>query len=307
MHPALSVIVFTVCSGAGFGLLTLMGLASLQGVAPSFWFLFVAFGLGFALSVGGLVSSTFHLGHPERAWRALSQWRTSWLSREGILAIAALAVNGLYALLWTFFAMPLWPLGLVGAALALLTVWATGMIYAQIKAVRLWHRILTPVCYLIFSLASGALVFLALHGLFAGTAGPFVSSVAMVALVVAWAAKLWWWYRGDRIPALSTTETATGLGRIGRTRLLEPPHTGSNYLLREMGFRIARKHASKLRWIALILGAVLPVALVLVALALPLHGFWLVLAVAVHLAGMLVERWLFFAEAQHAVMTFYRS
>ena len=305
MHPAASVIFFTVFSGAGFGLLILMGLATHSSATPSTGFLVVHFGLAFAMAVAGLISSTFHLGHPERAWRALTQWRSSWLSREGVLAVLTLAVAGLYALLWVFFDAPISVLGWVSTILAVLTVYATGMIYAQIKAVQLWNRTLTPVCYLLFSLAGGALLFLMLHAVFFGEAGWFLSSVALVLLVVAWAAKIFWWILGDKITPLSTTESATGLGKIGATRLLEAPHTSSNYLMKEMGYQIGRKHAAKLRIIAILLGAVLPIILILVALPAPADAFWLILALVSHLAGMLTERWLFFAEAKHAVMTFY--
>ncbi len=305
MHPANSVIFFTVFSGAGFGLLFLLGFATMADENASFLFLFVHFGIAFAMAVAGLISSTFHLGHPERAWRALTQWRSSWLSREGVLAILTLLCGGAYALLWMFFFNPIAPLGWLTAVLALLTVWATGMIYAQIKAVRLWYRLLTPVCYLLFSLAGGMLLFLMLHAAFFGEAGPFLSSVAMVMLLIAWAAKWWWWRtRGDA--PLSTPGTATGLGAIGKTRLLEAPHTSDNYLMKEMGFQIGRKHADKLRLLAIGLGGVAPVVLILMARAFGGDVVWLLLAVIVHLLGMLAERWLFFAEAKHAVMAFYR-
>jgi len=306
MHPAASVIFFTVFSGAGFGLLILMGLATSSNATPSTEFLVVHFGLAFAMAVAGLISSTFHLGHPERAWRALTQWRSSWLSREGVFAILALLVAGLYAFLWIFFDTPIGILGWISSILGLVTVYATGMIYAQIKAVQVWSRVLTPICYLLFSLAGGALLFLMLHAVFFGSAGSFLSSVAMVMLLTAWVAKLFWWFGGDRIKSLSTTGSATGLGKIGETRLLERPHTGSNYLMKEMGHQIARKHATKLRWIAFLLGGVLPIALILIALPAPFDAFWLVLAVIAHLVGMLTERWLFFAEAKHAVMNFYQ-
>jgi DMSO reductase anchor subunit len=305
MHPANSVIFFTVFSGAGFGLLFLLGFATMADEDASVLFLFVHFGIAFAMAVAGLISSTFHLGHPERAWRALTQWRSSWLSREGVLAILTLLCGGAYAFLWMFFFTPIAPLGWLTAVLALLTVWATGMIYAQIKAVRLWYRVLTPVCYLLFSLAGGMLLFLMLHAAFFGEAGPFLSSVTMVMLLRAWAVKWWWWHsRGDA--PISTPGTATGLGAIGKTRLLEAPHTSANYLMKEMGYQIGRKHAEKLRWIAIGLGGVAPIALILLARAFGGDVVWLLLAVILHLAGMLAERWLFFAEAKHAVMAFYR-
>ena len=100
----------------------------------------------------------------------------------------------------------------------------------------------------------------------------------------------------------STAKTATGLGRFGEVSLLEPPHSGGNYLLREMGFQIGRKHADKLRVIGLVLG-VLPPALL--ALATPFGAVWAGLAMALHLAGVLAIRWLFFAEARHVVSLYY--
>ena len=65
MHPALSVIVFTTLSGAGYGLLFLIGVLSGTAVLPeSRWFGLVALGLSLGLASIGLVASTFHLGHP---------------------------------------------------------------------------------------------------------------------------------------------------------------------------------------------------------------------------------------------------
>ena len=91
MHPAPSVILFTTLSGLGFGLLAFLGLG-FPGVTG--WVAFVFYAIAYALAVGGLLASTFHLGRPERALKAFSQWRTSWLSREGICAVAALLVMG---------------------------------------------------------------------------------------------------------------------------------------------------------------------------------------------------------------------
>ncbi len=304
MHPAYSVIFFTVSSGAGLGLLAFMGLGPFAVEDASTAFLLTAFGLGFAMAVGGLLSSTFHLGRPERAWRAMSQWRSSWLSREGVCAIATLIVAAIFAGLWLFFGLSSAFLGMVTTIFAMGTVWATGMIYLQIKAVDLWHRWLTPVCYLLFSLAGGMTLFIFIHALFTGKAGPELSSMAMVMLLIAWAVKMFWWMGANRAPT-STTESATGLGYLGKVRLLEKPHTGSNYLLRELGFQIGRKHAQKLRMIAVVLGAVVPILLILLAIPAPMDVLWLGLAVVSHLAGMLVERWLFFAEARHAVMNYY--
>src|SRR5262245_1241761 len=101
MHPAYSVIVFTTASGAGLGLLVWLALFGvLEPVETERWLGFAGFAFAFALVTGGLLASTAHLGRPERAWRAFSQWRTSWLSREGVMAVATYAPAGLLAIGW---------------------------------------------------------------------------------------------------------------------------------------------------------------------------------------------------------------
>ncbi|MDH3582039.1 MAG: dimethyl sulfoxide reductase anchor subunit, partial [Hyphomicrobiales bacterium] len=104
MHPAYSVILLTTASGAGYGLLILLSLYGLLGFVPAGrWLGFAGFGVAFALITIGLLASTFHLGRPERAWRAFSQWRSSWLSREGVLATMTYVPTGLFALGWVLF------------------------------------------------------------------------------------------------------------------------------------------------------------------------------------------------------------
>ncbi len=89
--------------------------------------------------------------------------------------------------------------------------------------------------------------------------------------------------------------------------MLEPPHTQDNYLLQEMGFRIARKHRTRLRLVARVAAFALPAALTLAALfVVGWIGMLLAgLAVASAALGLVVERWLFFAEARHTVMLYY--
>src|SRR3954470_22315401 len=116
MHTAYSVIFFTSASGGGYMLLALLGLFGALGILPADPVLgVVAFGIGFAAVAAGLISSTFHLGHPERAWRAFSQWRSSWLSREGLLSLATFAPAGLVAIFWVF-------LGSIPKVLVILTI-----------------------------------------------------------------------------------------------------------------------------------------------------------------------------------------
>jgi DMSO reductase anchor subunit len=287
MHPAPSVIVFSSLSGLGFGLLIWLGLglpAVTGGVA------FVFFALAYALAVGGLVSSTFHLGHPERALKAFTQWRSSWLSREGWCAVLALLVMALYGAGLVFLGERWVILGWLGALLSLATVFTTAMIYTQLRAVPRWHSPLTPLYYLSLSIAGGALL-----------AGQVTWAIWL--LLGAGLVQLATWARGDGALAASGTDmaSATRLGSIGKVRAFEPPHTGTNYLLREFVFQIGRKHALKLRVIALVLMVVLPILLLLLP-----FGHWLAaLAVLSHLAGVLTSRWLFFAEAEHVVGLYY--
>lgn len=288
MHPAPSVIFFTVFSGAGFGLLAFLGF----GVPDvSGWIAFVFYLIAYAMAVGGLVASTFHLGNPQRALKAFTQWRSSWLSREGWLAVLALVVMGVHALGVIFFDIRIAPLGWIGAALSIAAVYATSMIYGQLKTVPRWNHPLTSVYFLAFAVTAGALL-----------AGQV--TLAILSLVASGLIQIAYWLLGDRQFEAHghTIGTATGLGSRGKVRQLESPHTGSNYLLKEMAFAVGRKHAAKLRMISFLLLVVLPVLLLL---GMDTSHVFAALAVLSHLAGALVSRWLFFAEAEHVVGLYY--
>ena len=286
MNPAGSVIVFTVSSGLGFGLLTWLGLGlpDVRGWA-AFWY----YALGFGLAGGGLLASTFHLGNPQRFLKAFSQWRSSWLSREGCLAVAALTVLGLFAI--GALMSTVWqPLGYIGAVLAVLTVFATSMIYAQLKTVPRWNHWSTPVLFMLLSLGGG--------GLLAMQVWP-----AMILLALVGVMQLVAWLSGDgRFESRGTDiGTATGLGMRGIVRAFEPPHTGNNYLLKEMVHKVGRKHAVKLRIIAFALMIVAPLGLLMVSCEVPM----IILAAILHATGTFAQRWLFFAEAEHVVGLYY--
>ncbi|NNE53146.1 MAG: dimethyl sulfoxide reductase anchor subunit [Sulfitobacter sp.] len=287
MHPAPSVIIFSSFSGLGFGLLFWLGL----GIpAVTGWVAFAFFAIAYLFAVGGLISSTFHLGHPERALKAFTQWRSSWLSREGWCAVIALILMGLYGAGLVFFGANWTLLGLLGALFSLATVFTTSMIYAQLKTIPRWNSMLTPLYFLSLSIAGGALL-----------AGQI--TWAIVLLLAAGVVQILTWGAGDRALSESGTdlESATQLGAIGKVRAFEPPHTGTNYLLREFVFEVGRKHARKLRIIALGLMIVLPILLLLLP-----FGHWIAaIAVLLHIAGVLASRWLFFAEAEHVVGLYY--
>ena len=308
MHPAYSVIFFTVSSGAGYGLLFILGLGYAAGVLPAErWFGLTGLVLAGVLATAGLLASTLHLGHPERAWRGLTQWRSSWLSREGVAALAAYAPAALLGFGWVILAESgiAWAVaGIVAAVLAAVTVWCTGMIYACLRTIPRWHNGWTVPVYLLFALAAGLVLTALLAQLFA-LGLVWLGPLAAVATFLGWAVKLGYWRHIDTAPATATAESATGLGFLGTVRQLEPPHTGENFVQREMGYRVARKHAVKLRRTALACGGA-AAALAMVA-ALPDAAGLVAVSLATILLGaaLLVERWLFFAEARHVVTLYY--
>ena len=123
MRPALSVIFFTVSSGAGLGLLVWLVVLASTGFAGdiSAASMLSMLALGMGLTTAGLISSTLHLANPKNAWRAFSRVRTSWLSREGVLALALYPVAALYAWLLIIGSSPVLfvCVGLLLAVLAL--------------------------------------------------------------------------------------------------------------------------------------------------------------------------------------------
>lgn len=311
MHPAKSVILFTTASGAGYGLLAWLGLLAALGVVPpGRWFGLVAFGLGLGLVVLGLLSSTLHLGHPERAWRAFSQWRSSWLSREGVAAVLTFLPVGVFALLWVVGQTNSGgaaAIGLLASFCCLVTVVCTAMIYASLRAVRAWASSWTLPGYLVLSAATGAVLVNLLLQLWGLPLVAFFSWIVLLLLALGVGVKLLYWRDIADDSGASTAGTATGLGSLGEVRLLEAPHSESNYLMQEMGFRIARKHAEKLRRIALLFGFAAPGLLVVVGGLLPgVPGILAALGAALLTGfGVAVERWLFFAEAKHAMTLYY--
>lgn len=311
MHPAFSVIVFTTLSGLGYGLWIWCGLALLggRGAHGSLMYL-MPLAAGVVPVALGLLSSTLHLGKPLRAWRAFSQWRSSWLSREGVLAVLAFGPWAFLA--WAALSGDGVPLALWLAALALLvllslgTVLCTAMIYASLKPIPAWRHAAVVPAYLGFALLTGGLVATASFAA-SDTPGP-VASYGLPALALALGAlKRRYWRDLDRAPLPVSRASALGLPAGREARVFEHPHTEANYLTTEMGFVLARKHARRLRAIALALFSLLPAGLVAVALwpgPLPVTGL-LWLAAAAALLGAVVERWLFFAEARHLVTLYY--
>jgi sulfite dehydrogenase (quinone) subunit SoeC len=310
MHPALSIVFFTTSSGAGFALLALLGLGAPLGLVPEgAGFGGVALALALALALGGLASSSFHLGRPERAWRAFSQWRSSWLSREGVLAVLTFLPTAVFGIGWVFFGATRGLIGLCGiltAGLAAATIYCTGMIYASLKPIHQWHNRWVVPNYLALGLMSGCLVLDFLTRLWSARSGG-IALLTFVVVLAAWWMKERYWRVIDTTSGRSTAASATSLGSRGRVRLLEAPHTEENYLLKEMGFRIARKHRAQLRRVARLAAFAVPAVASFCGLWLGgvIGGVTAGLGLASAALGLAVERWLFFAEAKHTVILYY--
>jgi sulfite dehydrogenase (quinone) subunit SoeC len=275
LKPALSLVFFTVLSGAGLGTLAVLALAY-GGGAPRGPIV-----AGIVLVTLGLLSSVLHLASPRNAWRSFMRFRTSWLSREAVFAIL------LYP------AVLAWWLGLAGAAyvvlvLAWLILVCTAMIYASLKPIREWRSPLVPLNFFLLGHYSGALVALALTG------DARLVVPALVLLLAAGAAKVAY-YRTMDDAYRPTVQAALGMPSAARVKLLDAGHSHGTYLTEEFAFRLARGRAEQLRLAVAAGGFLLPLVLVLfLEDAFPL-------AALLCLAGLLAERWLFFAEARHTV------
>ena len=321
MHPAFSVIFFTTASGAGFGLWAWFGLLAMTGTLPSRPAALLVLGVGAVLAGAGLFASLAHLGQPQRAWRAFSQWRSSWLSREGVVAVASFVPAAWLA--WLAWSLPNDTLhdssaatvylvlyqvaGALLVVLSLACVVCTAMIYASLKPIPAWRHPLVVPTYLVFSLFTGFLLACALLGPSGMPTGSMTGLGAIVGAALAWRVKRvsWRWIDNGRTGV--TRNAALGLPEGRTVRVFERPHTEANYLLKEMGYVLARKHAARLRSLAVLLFALLPALLALpVWLSAQLDPTpWMAVAALSALLGTAVERWLFFAEAKHLVTLYY--
>ncbi len=301
MKPAFSVIFFTVMSGAGLGLMVWLLIASMMSShirMPSATLLQGAAIAG-VLIVAGLCSSTLHLANRKNAIYSLTQFKTSWLSREGVFAIALFPVAAIYLWLFTSAApvMALKFVAFVLIALALLILYCTGMIYGCLKTIPRWNSWLTPTKYVLFGLMSGAVLFVAVLSTRPSEIGPlgrpWVAIVLLVSGLVVYLAYLLKHPRKQH-----SINDALGL-KQGQVRLLDVGHTHGTFLTNEFGFQLARERARVLRWVSIVLGFVLPLVLLFFKDTPPFAPF------VSCLVGLFVERWLFFAEAEHVVRLYH--
>ena len=307
MHPAFSVIFFTVSSGAGYGLFMLIALANALGlVKMDVSTVFIGGILALVLITAGLLSSTLHLANPKNAWRAVMRFKTSWLSREGVFAILFYPVALLYLLgvyitqnqgnaLVTF-------LGLAVVVLALATVFSTGMIYGCLKTIRQWNTALTPANYILLGLASGSVLLSFLLAAAGASAAPMAGVAAGLLLIAAITKAIYYfWVKQVTGP---TINTATGFTRA-KVRLFDTGNTAGTFLTDEFGYQADATFLRNLKGAVFGLAFIVPLFLMLLMANGHLGWMGAFLAVLSVLAGLGVERWLFFAEARHVIRLYH--
>ena len=310
MKPAWSVIFLTTLIGAGQGLFLAMvgieGAARVGMMAPVAADFYVT-GSFFAtlLLVCGLGASFLHLGHPERAWRAIAMWRTSWLSREVIVLPAFIAAVIAYGYA---HAQGLNCTGWVAAAGVLLCVAlfvCTAMIYSCLKFLQEWHTPLTSVNFFLLGTASGTLLAAAL----AATAWPLIvprlAMAAAVLIAVGAVTRSLSLVRNARLRPKSTVQSATG---IANPKIVQKAQgaMGGSFNTREFFHGRSTAALRLVKWFFLLAVFVLPLAMILLALEQG-RSQWLVVVFGLQYAGLLAERWFFFVQARHPQNLYYQA
>jgi DMSO reductase anchor subunit len=322
MHPAFSVIFLTTLIGVGQGLfLALYTGESYAAVKllPGQGSLFFVAGsvISLVFLAGGLLASFFHLGHPERAWRSAARWRTSWLSREVIVLPLTMALVFAYGLVHFFnwnlstFGLPSFApgdltliVGAIGVASTFGLFLCTGMIYACIKFLQEWANPLTVINYTLLGGASGFTLATAYSMYTAPSLTAFYGAWAMILTTAALVTRSASLIRNSRIKYKSSPQTAIGV-RHTRVAQKSQGFMGGSFNTREFfhGAPIWLFKASK--WLFLVLVFPVPLALLAAGLSGGSAG-WFIAAFLVQYAGLILERWFFFAQANHPQNIYYQ-
>ena len=314
MHPSFSLILFTSMAGMAQGaIVSLAVLNSGSDQLPSELLNVYLFPLILALLIGGLLASTFHLGHPERAWRAIMMWRTSWLSREVLVLPAFIALTALaYYFSWQA-SVPNWLWLLL--SIAALALWVcTAMIYQCIRFIQEWAHPATMVNFIALGMSSGWFLLMAVLTLWSilqpNQAVVTSSNIAGVAgftgflILLSLSFKLWIWKRNRGLKPKSNLQSATGI-KTGFVRQISMGMMGGSFNTREFFHQQSSFFVANVRKIAFFGTYLLPVLLLTIVVS---NGTLSVLVIAfvVHCVGLMAERWLFFAEANHPQNLYYQ-
>jgi len=303
VRPAFSVIFLTTLCGAGQGLLVAVYSAAVAGpffhLGPPRGLVFAGGLLAAALAALGLFASLFHLGRIKPGWRAASQWRTSWLSREVIALPLFIACSLLYALTQNLL------LGAIATAACIALFVCTGMIYACLKFLQEWASPLTLVNFALLGTASGFTLAAALAALFSPALVAPYAAAAIALTLVALATRAASLARNARLRPRSTVQSAIGASHP-RVAQRSRGFTGGAFNTREFFHGASRARLRAVKWSFLALAFAAPVVLLGAGLAAGSLGL-LAAAFPVQYVGLLAERWFFFAQANHPQNLYYQA
>lgn len=307
MKPAFSVIFLTTLIGAGQGLF--LALFATELMLPPSPELSAYLVVGDIVVLGfcglGLLASFFHLGHPERAWRTATMWRSSWLSREVIVLPAFMGAVFLHALCHYLGQGPAALIGLATALISLALYVCTAMIYVSIRFLQEWASPLTVSNFLLLGLASGFTLATLLAGVLApelAAAYALGASVFTLGGFVSRGASL---LRNARLRPVSTLQTAIG---IKHPRIVQKSQgfMGGSFNTREFFHGKTAAMLRSVKWSFLLL--VFPVPLLFLVAGLKGDSLpYLYAAFALQYVGLLAERWFFFAQARHPQNLYYQT
>ena len=328
MHPAFSVIFLTTLIGAAQGMFMALAtgqvysLANLLEPQDNVTFYFAGSMIALALLGGGLVAAVFHLGKPSyfltRAWRGVTQWRTSWLSRELIALPAFMLLVALYGLVhylgWTepLFVIkgvipvdPSLVIGTLGVLMAIVLYVCTAMIYASLRFLQEWHSPLTVANFILFGLASGFTLTAAFSAWSGVDLVGFYGTWAVVFTLLAAITRGFSMLRNGRIRHKSTMRSALGI-RHNKITQRSMGFMGGSYNTREYFHGVSEGTLGTVRMFFVICVFILPVGLLAASNAME-SAYLPILAFLVQYAGLLAERWYFFAEAKHPQNLYYQT
>ncbi|MCU7844253.1 MAG: dimethyl sulfoxide reductase anchor subunit [Candidatus Thiodiazotropha sp. (ex Monitilora ramsayi)] len=323
MHPAFSVIFLTTLIGAGQGLFLALytgQLYSLANLLPVQSDHFYSLGslAALALLIGGLVASIFHLGRPERAWRAATQWRTSWLSREVIVLPAAMGLIFFYGLFhylgWTdplFVISQTLPvditliIGALGTLATFLLFLCTAMIYASLRFIKAWHSPLTVANFLFLGVASGFMLAAAFSAYLGINLVAFYGTWAVIATLLGAITRGISLYRNTRFRCKVDLKSAIGVHHSDLHQKAQG-FMGGSFNTREFFHGKSDGFLRAVRYGFLLMVFVLPVVLIVLAYVLESARLPMV-AFAIQYLGLVLERYHFFTEAKHPQNLYYQS
>jgi sulfite dehydrogenase (quinone) subunit SoeC len=307
MNPALSVVFLTTLIGAGQGLFLALYAAELSGFGAGpgeAGFLALGAVLAVVLSGLGLLSSFFHLGRPERAWRAAAMWRTSWLSREVIVLPAFMGLVALWGGLHFMAAGSTRWVGALAALMALALFVCTAMIYASIRFIQEWASSFTLVNYTLLGCASGAVLAAALAAQGAPALQSAFTQAALVFTLVGAVSRAASLLRNARLKPRSTVQSAIGIKHPQVVQRAQG-FMGGSFNTREFFHGKGMPFLRNMKWGFIGLAFVLPALMLLAALG-GATPAWLGTAFVLQYTGLLAERWFFFAQANHPQNLYYQ-